>query len=255
MSASRYLLIVALSIAAGAADTAGTARADVPKVSPEAEQHLESGKAAYAAADYATASREFEAAYEIDPNPSLLYAWAQALRLNGRCADAVPIYRRYLETGPTDQVRIEVDKLIRLCEPVKPVPEPKLDPPLDLPLDPRPDRRPPAEPAHRPERRRWYRDVLGGTLTIGGVAVAGAGVAFLVASKRSEDAANRAELRSDFLELLDEATVRRRVGLVGLGLGAALVTGGIVRYVTRRGEPAGVAISTTGTAIHVRGTF
>jgi tetratricopeptide (TPR) repeat protein len=241
MSAPRYTLIVALSFAAS------LAHADEPKVLPQAEQHLEAGKRAYAAADYATASREFEAAYAIDPNPSLLYAWAQSLRLGGRCADAVPIYRLFLDTEPTDQVRGEVDTLIRLCEPVGPSPDPRPDPP--------PDRRPPAPPEPRPEARRWYRDVLGGTLTIGGVALAGTGAAFLVASKRSEDAANRAELRGDFLELLDEATVRRRVGFVGLGLGAALVAGGIIRYATRGDGPTGVAIAITGAAIHVRGSF
>lgn len=93
------------------------------------------------------------------------------------------------------------------------------------------------------QRRRWYADPLGGALVIGGAVSLGAGVGLLVRSSQNRDAAREAVYREDFLERLDTATLQRRLGAAALGVGAALVTGGVVRYVTRRDRPGAGAVT------------
>jgi tetratricopeptide (TPR) repeat protein len=231
----RTTLLVITTVVAG---LAAPASADGPAAKP----HVDAGVKAYTAGDYETASREFEAAFALDPDPNVLYAWAQARRQGGRCAEAVALYQRYLGTGPTEAQIAAARTGISLCDRARPVPDVA--------------RVSPSPPPREPERSQWYQDRLGGALTIGGAVVAGVGVTFLFLSKRSESAALGAFARDEFGELLDEATMRRRIGVVGCGVGAALVIGGIVRYATR-GERAAppVAIRATATSVSVVGRF
>ena len=67
---------------------AASVRADTAKLKPEAQTHLDAALKAYAAKDYDAAIREFGLAYDIDPNPNLLYATAQAQRFASRCSEA-----------------------------------------------------------------------------------------------------------------------------------------------------------------------
>lgn len=237
--------IAAILVASGSA-----ARADGPlDPLPSAKPHVEAGVAAYAAGDYELAIREFTAAYQIDPQPAVLYAWAQSLRLGDRCADAIVVYRRYLATGPNEAQIAAAQGGISRCE-REPSPEPAAAAPSPEPARPEPG---PAIDRARP--RPWYADPLGGALVIGGAASIGAGVGLLVRSGQHRDAARGATHREDFVELLDTATLQRRLGAVGLGVGAALVTGGVLRYVTRRDPPRAVAIGLAGRALVVRGSF
>lgn len=209
--------------------------------SAAAKPHVEAGVKAYNAADYETAIREFELAYGIDEDSVLLYAWAQAQRQAGHCDKAIGLYRRYIESKPTD-VQIEAANTgISLCDQmpaVPPKPEKLPPPPPDPVIQPPPSDSPP-----------WYKDQLGGGLVIGGVASLAIGATFLVLSSSSEDAANQGT-RAEFLDHLDEATLRRRIGIVGLGIGLGLATAGIVRYSTRD-----VVVTASGTSVVVSGRF
>ncbi len=247
--------IATILVAAGS-----VARADEPPASrPAAKPFIDAGVAAYEAGDYETAIRELEAAHRIDPQPAILYAWAQALRLAGRCAEAIAVYRRYLATDPNAAQTAAAQHGITLCERARPAePAPAAAPP-EAPVDTPPDPAragPAAGPATDPsQRRRWYADPLGGALVIGGAASLGAGVGLLVRSSQNRDAAREAVYREDFVELLDTATFQRRLGAVSLTLGAALVAGGVVRYVTRRDRPGGVAVAVAGRALVILGRF
>jgi tetratricopeptide (TPR) repeat protein len=212
--------------------SAAAARADGTSTpAPAAKPFVDAGVAAYGAADYETAAREFAAAYKIDPKPAMLYAWAQSLRLGNHCVEAIDAYRRYLATSPNEAQSAAARNGISLCERARPAE------PAASSTEPARSAASPAIDDPRP--RRWYADPLGGALVIGGVASIGVGVGFLVRSSQNRDAALDATYREDFVEQLDAATLQRRIGAVGLGLGAALVTGGILRYVTRRDEPSG----------------
>lgn len=241
--------IAAILVASGS-----EARADAPRDPlPAAKPLVDAGVAAYGAGDYERAVREFEAAYEIDPQPALLYAWAQSLRLGGRCSDAIAVYRRYLETNPNEAQTAAARNGISRCEQaLPPEPEPPAAPSDPAPPAPAPGPSPAIDGARQ---GRWYADPLGGALVIGGAASIGVGVGLLVRSSQNRAAAGDATFREDFVELLDTATLQRRIGTVGLGVGAALVTGGVLRYVLRRDRPRAVAIAISGRALVLRGAF
>lgn len=216
-----------------------------------AKPHVDAGVQAYNSADYKTAIAEFEIAYGIDADPVILYAWAQAHRLAGNCDKALELYRRYLETKPTETQIAAAKTGMQLCVTRAPPPQTTSEP--DLPRSESPQLEPEQPPA---ARSPWYKDALGGGLVIGGVASAAIGTTFLIMSNRSADAATDAPTRDEFLEHLDAATRRRRIGIVGVGLGSALVVAGVVRYITRRDEPSGrVGVTTSGSAIVVFGRF
>lgn len=212
-----------------------------------AQQHLKTGVTAYQASDFDTASTEFELAFILDPDPKTLYAWAQALRQAGHCDQAVPLYERYIKGNP-DEANISAAKSgISLCDQAKPSTAPP--PPETKPTQPPPPTVTTVEPS------RWYQDRLGTALVISGVVGLGVGATFLVLAGHSQDAASSAGERDEFVDLLEEATLRRRIGFAGLGLGATLVIGGIVRYATRPQEPAPVALTISGHSIGVVGRF
>jgi hypothetical protein len=54
----------------------------------------------YAARDFHRAIAEFEAAFALAPRPELLFAEAQAFRLDGDCPRALELYHRFLATHP-----------------------------------------------------------------------------------------------------------------------------------------------------------
>jgi tetratricopeptide (TPR) repeat protein len=62
----------------------------------DARRHYEKATAAFGLGKYDEAAREYEAAFELKPDPALLYNAAQACRLAGRSARAIELYRNYL---------------------------------------------------------------------------------------------------------------------------------------------------------------
>ncbi len=258
--------IAALLILSGSDARADGAREPAPAARP----FVDAGIAAYKAGDYETAVRELSAAYKIDPQPAMLYAWAQALRLGNRCAEAIPIYRRYLATDPSEAQIAAAQNGISLCEKVLPPEPPPAEPPPAQPEDKEAPAQPaesaqPAEPEppppeaapvqEEPAPRSWYADRLGGALVIGGAVSLGVGVGFLVRSSQTRDAAGEAMFRDDFVDKLDRATLQRRIGVAGLGVGAALVAGGVFRYVVLRERARAVSIAITGRSLIVGGRF
>jgi tetratricopeptide (TPR) repeat protein len=235
------------SIVVVIASASAAAAQPTHELSPAAKQHLDAGVAAYRANDFDTANRELEAAYAIDPDPTLLYTMAQARRLGGDCSKAIELYRQYIESKPSDAQIAATNTGIELCrekEPAKPPtpapPSPRIVPPA-----------PPVEGRTRP----WYQNTLGDALTIGGVAGIGVGIGFLIASGRGKDRALAADLRDDFETELARATRQRGIGFVAIGAGSALVAGGVLAYVLRPAHDSRLAMSTDGHTVYVAGSF
>jgi len=59
---------------------------------------------------FAEALEAYKAAYVLAPSPGLLFNLAQAYRLNGDCDDAAWMYKRFLETGPRDDLKALVNE-------------------------------------------------------------------------------------------------------------------------------------------------
>jgi tetratricopeptide (TPR) repeat protein len=218
---------------------------DLPMV-PEAYEHLKKGLDAYKAKDYDRAVVEFEAGYALEPRKEFLFAWAQAERLRGRCAKAIDLYQRYIDSGPSESqmeaARVNQQRCREaLAQPV-PTPAPPPPPPSEgsagdddrVGAKVRGDGAAGALGDRDGERRTtspaWWRDPWGAGLVGLGVVSLGVGLGYQLAAGTSEDAANRAATYDDYAHFLAESGDRRTVSAVAYGAGAALVVAGVVRY-------------------------
>lgn len=218
---------------------APVARGEPRAMAEAARVHFDTGLRAYRAHAWSEAIAEMRAGYAIDPHPDFLFPWAQATRLSGDCAGALPLYRRALDAAAEGD-RGDIQVLITGCErevkraqersPAEPEadaePEPTRPPParhritrVDVQADAPPPRAPP-----------WYTDTLGGALAIGGALGLGAGAGLLVAANRAEADADSAATLDGFVSAADRADQRRLFGAVALGAGAGLAAVAAFRY-------------------------
>jgi tetratricopeptide (TPR) repeat protein len=89
---------------------AGRARADNVE---EARVYVDKATAAYALNKYAVAAENFEKAFELKPDPALLYNAAQAYRLAGNKERALSLYESYLRVYPKEKRRPEIEAHIK----------------------------------------------------------------------------------------------------------------------------------------------
>ena len=206
----------------------GPARAE-PAMAPAARAQLQRGLRAYADHDWSAAIEAFRAGYAIDPHPDFLFPWAQATRLSGDCAGALPLYRRAREAASSQEDRADIEGLIARCQEEVDREKPPPKPPAAPARRPRVHvhRAPPPRPAAPPP---WYTDRLGGALAIGGVLAMGTGVGFLVAARRADDDAASAATLDGFVSASDSADQRRLIGAIALGAGAGLAAVAVLRY-------------------------
>jgi len=210
-----------------------------PKVSgvlPAAQPHLQRALRHFEAKDYPKALVEFRAAYTIDPQPSLLYAIAQAERMNGDCQRAIRYYEAYLRAGPNElQARLARENIERCTAELRR--SPPASQPTSAPLDLAPP--PPRKTlpvVDEPTRMPWRSNWLGHGLTIGGLAAVAAGVALWSVEHAAITSANGAADYGTFAARAHAAAQAEKLQAVGVALasaGAALVVAGILTYALR----------------------
>ena len=206
-----------------------------------ARERYEEGLRLYAGRDFAGAIQQFEEGFALEPRREFLFAEAQAHRLAGNCARAVPLYQRFLETAPSaiqvDATRLGLDRCAKqdaaaaaaLTAPSPPAPPRDLAPReggRDQAGDPLPSPPP-------PERRPWWHDPPGLLAAGVGVAALGVGIGYWVASNRSLDQAGARDTPNVIVydRLYDTAVERRAIAVAALATGAAALAGGLVRLV------------------------
>jgi tetratricopeptide (TPR) repeat protein len=79
----------------------------------EARGYLDKATAAYALNKYSVAAENFEKAFELKPDPALLYNAAQAWRLAGNKERALALYESYLRVYPANDKRSTVEARIK----------------------------------------------------------------------------------------------------------------------------------------------
>lgn len=84
---------------------------------PSAEQLFYQGETSFAKGDYANAVAKWNESYALSKEPELLFNIAQALRKDGRCADAVAMYRRFVRLAPDSDNRRLADEFVRELTP------------------------------------------------------------------------------------------------------------------------------------------
>jgi hypothetical protein len=219
---------------------------DVAAKQAEAKQHVDAATAAHAAGKLDVALTELRAAYELDPQPDLLFAMGQVQAGLGDCTAARDSYEQYRAAMNSEAgIGAAVDAAIAACgaSPPPPTTTTQAAPPAPAPAGVGP----------------WYTDVIGDVLTGGGaIALATAGLEYRSARSALDDAEHATTL-ADYNKLVDSAHSDRTFALVLGGAGAALVAGGIVHYMMhgKTTETRGVAIvpMAGGGSIVLSGTF
>lgn len=219
----------------------------------EPRTDADAGVEAFAEGRYEDAARILGEAYRAEPEPELLFAWAQAERYAGHCEEAVPLFREYLAGSPPVDVRGLAREAIEACgdDPDAELPPPQ-EPRETADADADPDGPvAPVDPAG-PDRpaRRVARDPLGHALTWSGVAVAAVGAGLLADAHRRRSEAQGAGDEQSYRDALAGAPTLSRAGIAVLAGGAALVVAGVVRFAVlagRRGrDRSGLQLSGTG---------
>ncbi|MEP6861613.1 MAG: hypothetical protein ABJE66_13385 [Deltaproteobacteria bacterium] len=102
-------IALALSATAAFADTFVDEGAGMP-VPEKARLIADRGRQLQRDGKFSEALEAYKAAYVLAPSPGLLFNLAQAYRLNGDCDDAAWMYKRFLETGPRDDLKALVNE-------------------------------------------------------------------------------------------------------------------------------------------------
>lgn len=192
------------------------------------------GSEAFEAKRWDEAARAFGAAYAEHPRPELLWAYAQALRLGGRCEEALPLYERFLDGDPTEEEVAEARMNIEACREL--VGEPAVVEPSPPPPEPTPP--PPPEPTVQATDRgvvsdmrpRASRDAWGHGLLWSGVGVAGIGAGLLGAGHARREQAGGASTELGYEQTFAGAPELGQAGIAVLVTGAALIAAGLVRF-------------------------
>jgi len=237
----------AVALALALAPMTVSAAPDQVIENPEALEHFQRAQEAFDAEDYAAAIPELKSAYALEPNPLLLYAWAQAERFNGNCRRALELYKRYLETGPADKQRQLAEANVVDCEAELGEDATAAgtgDATGDTTTDgtdttdgggedtdggtpPGPPKPPGTDES---TTKPWYKDWLAPTLGGAGLAAAGTGGALVALAVRQANESADAVTEMDHLDQADAAKGKNTAGWVLIGVGGALLVGAAVRY-------------------------
>jgi len=226
-------LATAVLVATFVVETPAFAQAPSGVTNERALEHLARAQEAFNREDYAAAIPELKSAYALDPDPTLLYAWAQAERFNGDCKRALELYRRYLDTDPPAKQRNLAEANVVDCEAEVGPAAVAGDTPADTGTevtDPEPEATAPEASTDGPEPKPWFKDWLAPTLAGAGVAAAGTGVAFVILGVQQGEEAPSAVTEMDYLDADDGARTKHTAGWVLVGIGGALIVAGGIRY-------------------------
>lgn len=181
------------------------------------------GEAAFAEERWDDASAAFDAAYRNTGDPAFLYARAQAERRAGRCKLAIVLYEQFVAADVGEEGSAAATQYIAECRALLPA-----DPPPPVPVDPV------IEPPPEPKPRPWHRDPLAAALVGGGGAALVAGAVLIPLGYGRAEKADGASDDRRFASGYRTASRLELGGAVALSVGAALVIGGVVRWVVLR---------------------
>jgi len=238
------LVLVASCFACAVASNARAADAPAaPASSASPKEHYDKGMIFYNIADWPSAIRELKAAYEGDPSPNNLYTLAQAERLSGDCATAIPTYRSFMRqaSGPAAAA---AEGFIHVCEGQIKQKEDEAAQKAALAAQAQTaaaaaapaSSAPPPPPAPSKVNTTWYADPLGDTLAVLGVAGLATGTVFLLQYSSASSSAKSAATDKASQAAWSGVPTQGAVGIAGASAGVVLLAGAIWRYVAVGGR-------------------
>ena len=269
MSRSRRLLSTSLAALVLAAAAPAARAEDASDRVATYQAAVTRGQAAFDEQRYAIARAEFRAAYEIHPEPVLLFNIASTYRREGELERALELYREFVAKAPKDPRAELAGQTIRELEDElamrEAAPPPELVPEADAPeppgLAPVLIDEEPAAPSPPANRMRWPSLVAGA----GGVIAASLAVKSARDAVRAERALEALGEGDDWgLEqqaLYDDGVASRRNVILYSAASAALVTTGVVLSVLgarrreREATTFSVAPSKGGAVVGLSGSF
>jgi hypothetical protein len=117
---NRVLLAGAtLLLALGAPATSSAQSESAPaqgSANAAAAEHAKRAQVAFDLQDWATATREYEAAYKAEQKPEYLWGLAQTHRMSGKYADAIRSYKAFQRSGASTNQANAAEMMIAKCE-------------------------------------------------------------------------------------------------------------------------------------------
>lgn len=214
-----------------------------------AKAQFDRGVAAYTKGDYQGASDALSKSFALEADVETLFAWAQTERKLGHCDKAIELYTELLgmnlPDANKDAIKVQIGECKQILDEERaaaamvdgpPPAEPATSsdsPPSAGGGTEAPPSSPPVTPADRGSTRPRWQDPIG--LSLVGVGAIGlvVGTTFLVKGSSAQSDADRATTYDDYLAASDRAESNGRVGVVGLVIGGAFVTAGVIWYMTR----------------------
>jgi tetratricopeptide (TPR) repeat protein len=232
-------LAVLVALLALDADLAGAQPQGADRA--KAAASFKQGQAYFKNGDFDRALKEYQAAFDLSGEPSLVFNIALCHDRSNRPEQALQAYRRYLELAPSgdvaDEAREEVARLARVLDQLAADREAKLAADREAARA--------AEEARRRERERAIRDqpppppsrvpllVMGA-----GAAVVAVGATWHVLAWRTRGRVESAPDPGSYFTERDTFKLRRAVAIAGYAAGAVTVATGLIlgRTVFRRPE-------------------
>ncbi len=221
----------------------------------EATAHFEMGTRHYNLQEWAAAVKEYKEAYRLAPRPETLWSIAQSQRLGGDLDAAILTYQSFLRTNPSERQAAMANEAIVKCQAAlldkrkaDPAPPPgesakaAIAPALvgsgapsgtgvlTAPV--------PSETPAPPAPPRWYTDVLGDVLFLGGAAGVVLGGVLLGMGNAKAGDANAAADYATFDKARAGGPPLQTAGVAGLAVGGALLASGVVRFILVAGRRA-----------------
>lgn len=206
---------------------------------PKAKAAFDVGVRAYKKGNYEAAAKALEKSFELERDADSLFAWAQTERQLDHCEKAILLYENLLTFTLPKANKAAVEKNLDDCRTAVQVqkqltkPEPPPSPPPKVVEQPPPP--PPPEPAG-PPRHHWYKEPVGWTLTVAGIAGVAVGIGYLSAGSSAGASAelNNHKDRAQYLHFNDLANTDGKIGIVATFAGSALLAGGVIYFLTHR---------------------
>lgn len=188
--------------------------------------------------DRAGSIAELRAGFEVEPWPKFLYLIGKVASEGNEppliwCRTARPALNQFRELVPGSAVDVRAKAILDQCDTADADEQKRRDNEARVAAEQLRAR----EKAREPKRRRvhvpWYRDALGDTLVGSGIVGLAVGGGFYFATRAAIDDAKKANILAENHAAMDRAQTWRTTSLVAGGIGAALVTVGLLRYALR----------------------